>query len=82
MTDDATLAQLAVDRGALTKLADLVKFITPTEPSASGEWEDEEPESISCLREVFSLISRIRPNRDANTVLAGRPAHLSRPLPI
>ncbi|OBZ65761.1 Acetolactate synthase, mitochondrial [Grifola frondosa] len=50
ITDDKPLCQLAFDRGSLTKLACLVKSITPSEKTV--EWEEDEPESISCLREA------------------------------
>lgn len=50
VSDDKDLCQLAYDRGSLTKLADTVKAITPSD--ATAEWDEDEPESISCLREV------------------------------
>ena len=54
VSDDKDLCQLAYERGSLTKLADTVKAITPSE--ATAEWDEDEPESISCLREVSIYI--------------------------
>ncbi|KAF8163814.1 armadillo-type protein [Crassisporium funariophilum] len=51
VTDDATLCQLAFDRGCLEFVAALIKSINPPEP-VSPEWEEDEPDSISCLREA------------------------------
>ena len=45
------MCEIAVSRGSLDKLADLVKSVTNVE-EGSREWEDEEPESVSVLREV------------------------------
>jgi hypothetical protein len=50
VTDDTQLCQLAVDRGSLEKLANLAKSITPLD--VESEWDEDEPESISCLREA------------------------------
>ncbi|OCH93874.1 ARM repeat-containing protein [Obba rivulosa] len=50
VSDDKELCKLAYDRGSLSKLASLVKAITPLERSV--EWEEDEPESISRLREA------------------------------
>ena len=50
--DKKELCELAVERGALPKLADLIKEITPTEKTP--EWQEEELESTACLREVNS----------------------------
>ena len=51
VNDDITLCHAAFDRGCLEYLAALIQSISPAEP-ASPEWEEDEPESISCLREV------------------------------
>ncbi|EKM55266.1 uncharacterized protein PHACADRAFT_255760 [Phanerochaete carnosa HHB-10118-sp] len=48
--DDKDLCQLAFDRGSLTKLANLVRSITPSEPAPG--WDEDEPESIARLREA------------------------------
>ncbi|KAL6300508.1 ARM repeat-containing protein [Sparassis latifolia] len=50
VSDHKELCKLAFDRGTLSKLACLVKSITPIEQTV--EWEEDEPESISCLREA------------------------------
>ncbi|KAI0929233.1 hypothetical protein AcW1_006226 [Taiwanofungus camphoratus] len=50
VSDNKELCKLAFERGSLAKLAWLVKSITPTEKTA--EWEEDEPESRSCLREA------------------------------
>lgn len=58
VADDKDLCQLAYDRGALSKLAQLVKSITPTEPQ--NDWDEDEPESISALREAaFTALAAI-----------------------
>lgn len=67
VTDDAQLAQLATERGAITPLSELVRMLTPValpttisdkhlntdvaETEKQGE-EEEEPEGVSRLREV------------------------------
>jgi hypothetical protein len=61
ITDDAMLCNHAFDRGCLEKLSVLVQSITPLEMQV--DHEDEEPESISCLREVC----RLHPMFDAVT---------------
>lgn len=48
--DKKELCELAVERGALPKLAELIKDTTPTEKSQ--EWQEDELESTACLREV------------------------------
>ena len=48
--DDKDLCHLAFERGSLTKLADLVKAVTPSE--APPGWDEDEPESVARLREV------------------------------
>lgn len=48
--DDKDICQLAFERGSLTKLANLLKSITPSE--ASPGWDEDEPESVSRLREA------------------------------
>ena len=53
ITDDAMLCNHAFDRGCLEKLSILAQSITPLEMQV--DHEDEEPESISCLREVSGL---------------------------
>ena len=50
VTDDKTLCKLVYERGALTKLSNLLKSITPNEPPS--EWDADEPETLSALREV------------------------------
>ena len=53
--DDKELCQTAFDRGSLTKLSDLVHTLTPpptTENKVPPEWEEDEPESLCCLREA------------------------------
>lgn len=54
VSDDPALCQNANDRGSLEKLADLVKLITPL--GKPSEWDEDEPESISCLREVSTIV--------------------------
>jgi len=51
VNDDAALCLAAFDRGCLEYLGTLIQSISPPE-QASAEWEEDEPESISCLREV------------------------------
>jgi len=51
VTDDAALCHAAFDRGCLEHLGSLIQSIAPIEP-APPVWEEDEPESISCLREV------------------------------
>jgi uncharacterized UPF0160 family protein len=63
--DDKDLGIFAYERGSLKKLSKLVESMTPTEKTS--EWDDEESDHISSLREVvisffcrsigFSLIS-------------------------
>ena len=55
VSDDKDLCQLAFERGSLAKLSEVVKAITPSE--ASSEWDEDEPESISCFREVHFSFS-------------------------
>jgi armadillo repeat-containing protein 8 len=50
--DNKDLCHLAYDRGSIAKLATLVKSITPSEPSISPNWDEDEPDSISSLRAV------------------------------
>ncbi|TFY75860.1 hypothetical protein EWM64_g8156 [Hericium alpestre] len=50
VTDEKELCQMAFDGGSLSKLADLVKSITPTDKAS--EWDEDEAESICCLREA------------------------------
>lgn len=64
VSDNKELCKLAFERGSLAKLAWLVKSITPTEKTA--EWEEDEPESRSCLREVRVFISSQNIYIDAN----------------
>ncbi|KAJ3526622.1 hypothetical protein NM688_g8238 [Phlebia brevispora] len=56
VSDDKLLCKLVYERGILTKLSDLVKSITPTEPPS--EWDVDEPESVSTLREVLTISIR------------------------
>jgi hypothetical protein len=51
VTDDDDLCQMTLERGAAEKLATLVKSITPLE--SHPDWDQEEPESLCCLREVL-----------------------------
>lgn len=53
VNDDKDLCQLAFERGSLTHLAQLVKSISPNETSI--QWDEDEPESQACLREVSFL---------------------------
>jgi len=53
ITDEKELCQAAFDRGSLTKLSNLVKSITPAEKAS--DWDEDEPESMSRLREVLSV---------------------------
>ncbi|KZT09593.1 ARM repeat-containing protein [Laetiporus sulphureus 93-53] len=50
VSDNKELCDLAFQRGSLDKLAALIKHITPTEKNP--ELEEDEPESVSCLREA------------------------------
>jgi hypothetical protein len=54
VNDDTALCLAAFDRGCLEYVAALIQSISPTEP-ASPEWEEDEPESISSLREVGNI---------------------------
>ncbi|KAH9930763.1 ARM repeat-containing protein [Fomitopsis serialis] len=56
--DKKELCDIAEQRGALDKLAKLIKDITPTDQSP--EWQEDELESISCLREAaFMAVAAI-----------------------
>lgn len=57
VSDDSKLPLKATDWGVLTKLSNLVKAVTPTQPPLDEEEEQEEPESVSALREVRIRIS-------------------------
>lgn len=48
--DHSVLCQLAFERNSLAKVAALINAITPTEKAP--ESEEDEPESVSRLREV------------------------------
>ena len=53
--DEKELCQTAFDRGSLAKLCDLVRTLTPSPPADNKmppEWEEDEPESLCCLREA------------------------------
>jgi hypothetical protein len=50
VADHAALAFSAYERGCLTKLAAVLRDITPVAPRA--EWEEDESESVAALREV------------------------------
>ncbi|KAN0129589.1 ARM repeat-containing protein [Lactarius tabidus] len=53
--DDKDLCQTAFDRGSLGKLCELVRTLTPPPPADNKippEWEEDEPESLCCLREA------------------------------
>lgn len=54
VTDHPALAFSAFDRGCLTKLAAVLRDITPLAPRA--EWEEDESDNIAALREVCHLI--------------------------
>ena len=67
VTDDKDLCQLAFDRKSLTHLAQVVKSITPAPTEQNVEWDEDEPESQACLREVsiyldFGIITIIGVN--------------------
>ncbi|KDR69187.1 hypothetical protein GALMADRAFT_160499 [Galerina marginata CBS 339.88] len=51
VADDAALCHAAFDRGCLDYLGSLIKSINPKD-SDPVEWEEGEPESLSCLREA------------------------------
>ncbi len=53
ISDDSRLCQFAHERGSLDQLATVVKAITPSE--IQPEWDEDEPESLSSLREVDFL---------------------------
>jgi hypothetical protein len=55
VADHAALAFSAYERGCLTKLAAVLRDITPVAPRA--EWEEDESESVAALREVAILVS-------------------------
>jgi armadillo repeat-containing protein 8 len=59
--DEKELCQTAFDRGSLAKLSDLVHSLTPSptaDNKAPTEWEEDEPESLCCLREAaFTTIA-------------------------
>jgi armadillo repeat-containing protein 8 len=61
VTDEKGLCQTAFDRGSLVKLSDLVHPLTPPatpDNKAPPEWEEDEPESLCCLREAaFTTIA-------------------------
>ncbi|TFK46722.1 ARM repeat-containing protein [Heliocybe sulcata] len=50
VTDDRELCQLAFERGSLAKVAELAKQVTPN--VTTPEWDEDEPQSISSLREA------------------------------
>ncbi|PCH37902.1 ARM repeat-containing protein [Wolfiporia cocos MD-104 SS10] len=50
VSDKRELCEAANKRGSLARLATLIKSITPIEKGT--EWEEDEPHSISCLREA------------------------------
>ncbi|KAI0263468.1 ARM repeat-containing protein [Gloeopeniophorella convolvens] len=53
--DEKDLCQTAFERGSLAKLATLVHSITPTpvpDSKTPSDWEEDEPESLCCLREA------------------------------
>ncbi|KAJ8473697.1 hypothetical protein ONZ45_g16205 [Pleurotus djamor] len=50
ISDDTNLCQFAQERGSLEKLIAVVQNITPLEPPP--EWDEDEPESLSSLREA------------------------------
>ncbi|PPQ80190.1 hypothetical protein CVT24_006586, partial [Panaeolus cyanescens] len=51
VADDTSLCHTAMDRGCVENLANLLWFINPPDATAFPEWEEDEPESISALRE-------------------------------
>jgi hypothetical protein len=58
VNDDTALCLAAFDRGCLEYLAALIQSISPAEP-ASPEWEEDEPEIISSLREVSKIKNQL-----------------------
>jgi hypothetical protein len=52
--DDQQLSKIAADQGSLEKIANLAKSVTPLDQQS--EWEEDEPENISCLREVCQFL--------------------------
>ena len=54
VNDDTALCLAAFDRGYLEYLAALIQSISLAEP-VSPEWEEDEPKSISSLREVSEI---------------------------
>lgn len=57
VTDDQQLCHTAVVQGSLDRLAALAKSITPLDQQS--EWEEDEPENISCLREVRQYLTSV-----------------------
>jgi hypothetical protein len=57
VSDDPQLCYAASEYGSLAKLITVAKSITPTpnEKEKTPEWDEEEPEAISLLREVILL---------------------------
>ena len=58
VNDDTALCLAAFDRGYLEYLAALIQSISLAEP-VSPEWEEDEPKSISSLREVSEIKIKI-----------------------
>ena len=58
VNDNTALCLTAFDRGCLEYLAALIQSISPAVP-ASPEWEEDEPKSISSLREVSEIKIKI-----------------------
>src|SRR6267142_3125731 len=53
--DEKELCQTAFDRGSLSQLSELFHAHTPlppTENKVPPEWEEDEPDSLCCLREA------------------------------
>ena len=67
VTDEKGLCQTAFDRGSLVKLSDLVHSLTPPatpDNKAPPEWEEDEPESLCCLREAAHTTIAVLPLAD------------------
>ncbi len=59
VSDNRVFCQLAYERNSLHQIANLVNDITPTEKSS--DFEEDEPESVSRLREVSSHLVYVKP---------------------
>ncbi|KAF9053450.1 hypothetical protein BJ165DRAFT_1591247 [Panaeolus papilionaceus] len=60
VADDVSLCHTAMDRGCVENLANLLWFINPPDAGTNPEWEEDEPESISALREgVLTVLASL-----------------------